>query len=122
MELKYQELEYKIRLIKLIGKLDIGELRSVESEFIVHCAGKQVKVIVDLSEVNEITTSGAKLLLWTAKEVVSRGGKYVLLNPKYTTLQLLERNGINEWASIHSDFDTTVSLLLDTDTTHIKSL
>ena len=42
MELQYSELENNIRLIKLIGKLDIGELRVVESEFIIHCAGKQV--------------------------------------------------------------------------------
>ena len=73
MELQYEEMEYGIRLIKLIGALDNTGVRSVESKFVLHCAGKQVKVVVDLSEMEFLAPGGSGLLLWAAKEVKRRG-------------------------------------------------
>ena len=119
MELQYKELENKIRLIKLIGKLDIGEVRVVESEFIVHCAGSQVKVIVDISGITAITASGAQLILWTAKEVVSRGGTFVLVNPIPAVAQVLERSGMKEWAQTCPDVDSAIPLLLTEDVSQV---
>lgn len=112
MELQYQELEHGIRLIKLIGKLDISEMREIESKFIIHCAGSQVQVIVDLSEITAVTSSGAKLLQWAAKEVVSRGGRFVLVNPLPGIEQALEKKGFEDWASTYPDLDTATSFLL----------
>ena len=112
MELVYKELENGIRLIKLIGKLDDHEVGSIESSFVTFCAGRQVKVVVDLSEIETITPVGEHLLLWASKEVVSRGGSLVLLNPKPGIESSLERNIINKLISVHSDLDGAITNLL----------
>jgi len=122
MELQYRELENKIRLIRLIGELDISKAKSVESEFIVHCAGNQLKVIVDLSKVTDITHSGVQLFLWTAKEVVSRGGKFVVTNSIPTVEQFLKKNGVSVWAQSYPDIDTAVSYLLGLETNRLEDL
>ena len=112
MELLYQELENGIRLIKLIGKLDMSGVIVVESKFVLHCVGSQVKVIVDLSKTDFIAPSGGQLLLWTAKEVAGRGGMFVLANPISAIEQTLQQNGFQEWVPIYPDIDTAVSFLL----------
>ena len=112
MELQYKQLEHGIRLIKLIGKLDISENRDVESKFIIRCAGSQAQVIVDLSEITAFTSSGVKLLLWTAKEVVSRGGSFVLASPNASVEQVLGQKEFKEWTSTYSDINAATSFLL----------
>ena len=121
MELKYRELENGIRLIKLIGELDINGVKEVESNFIVHCAGSRVKLIVDLSELDFLASVGSQLILWTAKEVVSRGGRFVLFNPISTVEQVLNQIGVKEWALIHSDINVATSFLLDKNVTRIPN-
>jgi hypothetical protein len=49
MELEYRELEDGIRLIKLIGRLDMEGTTSVDQQFVQRCAGENVFVLVDLS-------------------------------------------------------------------------
>ena len=44
MQLQYRELENNIRLIKLIGKLDIIGTGEIETKFAGHCAGSNVRV------------------------------------------------------------------------------
>ena len=111
MELQYQKLENGIRLIKLIGKLDIDGVKAVESNFILHCAGNQVKVIVDLSALEFLEATGRELLIWAAREVWSRGGKIAIVNPVFTIEQVLDRNGMKNWAPIHSNLDTATDSL-----------
>jgi anti-anti-sigma factor len=112
MELAYRELENGIRMVKLIGKLDNDGVGTIEAKFVSHCAGKQVKVIVDLSKLDFLTHTGCQLLLWNAKEVASRGGKFVLLNPTSSVEQALDEANTKEWCPIYSDFDTATSFLL----------
>lgn len=94
MELQYQKLEKEIRLIKLIGKLDIDGVKAVESNSLLHCEGNQVKVIVDLSALEILEAIGIELLIWAAREVWSRGGRIAIINPVSTVEQVLDRNGI----------------------------
>lgn len=112
MELQYEEMEYGIRLIKLIGALDNMGVRSVESKFVLHCAGKQGKVVVDLSEVEFLAPGGSGLLLWAAKEVKRRGGSLVLVNPPAAIERELVQSGIQEWTSICSNLEVAAALLV----------
>ena len=112
MELQYRELENGIRLIKLIGRLDINGIGAMESKFVAHCAGSQVKVMIDLSEMDFLSSVGGYLFLWTAKEVLRNGGKFVLLNPSPNVEQILQLTGAKELIPILSDLDTATSSLL----------
>jgi anti-sigma B factor antagonist len=112
MELQYSELENKIRLIKLIGKLDIAGVDQIETKFASYCAGDGVRVVVDLSEVDFLASIGIRLLTLTAKSVTSRGGKMVLLNPVSQVQHILEVTGIPAVIPIYSHLESAETILM----------
>lgn len=90
MELQYRDLENNIRLIKLIGTLDIIRTGKIETRFAGYCAEDKARLIVDLTEVDFLSSIGVRLLRLTAKSIGSRSGKLVLLNLIPEVLHVLE--------------------------------
>ena len=109
MKLQYSELDGGIRLIKLSGALDMNGTYSIEIEFVRQCAGDNVRVIVDLSRVNYISSIGIPMLINTAKSVSSRGGKMVLLNPQRNVAEVLEITGIPQIIPIYTDLESATA-------------
>jgi anti-anti-sigma factor len=112
MELQYSELENNIRLIKLIGKLDITGVGQIENQFAGYCAGDTVRVVVDVSGVDFLASIGIRLLTLTAKSVMSHGGKMVLLNPVPDVQQVLEVTGIPAIIPIYSHLESAETILM----------
>lgn len=106
MKLRNQELDGGIRLIKLIGALDMTGTYSIEIEFVRQCAGDNVRVLVDLSKVNYLSSIGIPMLINTAKSVASRGGKFALLNPQQNVAEVLDIVGIREIIPIFTDLES----------------
>ena len=113
LQLQYSELESGIRLIKLDGTLDMNGTYAIEVEFVRHCAGENVRVLVDLSDVDYISSIGIPMLINTAKSVTSYGGKMALLNPQKTVEDILEITGISLIIPIYFDLQTATAGLLD---------
>jgi len=109
MKLDYSELDNGIRLVKLNGVLDLNGTYSVEVPFVQHCAGDNVRVLVDLSKVSYISSVGIPMLVNTAKSVVSRGGKFALLRPQDSVIKVLELVGIPQIIPIFDNLDSAVS-------------
>jgi anti-sigma B factor antagonist len=112
MKLQQSELEGGIRLVKLIGTLDMNGTYSIEIEFVRSCAGENVCVIVDLSRMNYISSIGIPMLLNTAKSVSSQGGKMVLLNPQRNVAEVLEITGIPQIIPIHTDLKSAMAAVV----------
>jgi anti-sigma B factor antagonist len=112
MELQYSEMDNNIRVIKLIGELDIVGVGQIETKFAGYCAGDKVRVIVDLTEVGFLASIGIRLLTLTAKSIVSRGGKMVLLNPTPDVQHVLEITGIPAIIPIYSHLESAETILL----------
>ena len=112
MELQYSEMDNNIRVIKLIGELDIVGVGQIETKFAGYCAGDKVRVIVDLTEVGFLASIGIRLLTLTAKSIASRGGKMVSLNPIPDVQHVLEITGIPAIIPIYSDLESAETILL----------
>ena len=112
MEIQFRERENNIRLIKLIGKLDITGVEQIESQFTSYCAGDTVRLIVDLSEVDFLASIGIRLLTLTAKSGMTRGGKMVLLNPAPDVRHILEVTGIPAIVPIYSHLESAETILM----------
>jgi anti-anti-sigma factor len=69
-------------------------------------------VLVDLSEVDFLASIGIRLLMLTAKSVVSRGGRMVLLNPIPEVQNILEITGIPAIIPIYSSLESAETILL----------
>jgi len=112
MELHYKELDNNIRWITLIGRLDIIGTGEIETKFAGYSAGEKVRVIVDLSEVDFLSSIGIRLLMLTAKSVTSRGGKIVILNPTPDVQNVLEISGIPAIIPIYSHLESAETVLM----------
>jgi anti-anti-sigma factor len=106
MKLQYNELDNGIRLLKLIGALDMNGTYSIEIEFVRQCSGENVRVVVDLSKVNYLSSIGIPMLINTAKSVVNQGGKMALLNPQQNVAEVLEITGIPQIIPIYTDLES----------------
>jgi anti-anti-sigma factor len=112
MELQYSELNNNIRMIRLIGKLDILGVGEIETRFAGYCGGENPRVIVDLSEVDFLASIGIRLLTLTAKSIASRRGKMVLLNPIPEVHHVLEVTGIPAIIPIYSYLESAETILM----------
>ena len=112
MELHYSELENNIRLIKLIGNLDIGGVGKIETKFYGHCARENPRVLVDLSDLEFLASIGIRLLTLSAKSVFSRGGRMVLLRPTPEVRNILEITGISMIIPIYDGLESAEAVLL----------
>lgn len=108
MKLDYSQLDNGIRLIKLIGVLDLNGTYSVEVQFVQHCAGDKVRVIADLSKVSYISSVGIPMLVNTAKSVVSRGGKVAFLRPQESVIKVLELVGVPLIIPIYDNLNSAI--------------
>jgi anti-sigma B factor antagonist len=112
MDLQYRELENSIRIIKLIGKLDITGMSEIETKFAGYCEGENARVIVDLSEVEFLASIGIRLLTLTAKSIASRGGKMVLLNPNPDVQHVLDVTGVPAIIPLYLDLESAETILM----------
>ena len=106
MKLQYNELDSNIRLIKLTGKLDVYGVNSIDIEFIRCCSGDNLRVLVDLSGVNYISSIGIPMLINSAKTIASRGGKLALFKPRPNVAEILDLTGIPLIIPIFSDLES----------------
>ena len=106
MELRLTELENNIRLIQLVGALDMNGAYSIEVQFVRACEGDRIHVIVDLAKVSYISSVGIPMMVNTAKSVTAHGGKMVLLNPQNAVADVLELTGISEVIPIYFDLES----------------
>jgi anti-sigma B factor antagonist len=112
MELHYKELENKIRLIKMIGRLDITGVGTIETEFAGYCAGENPRVLVDLSDIEFLASIGIRLLIGNAKSISGRGGRMVLINPSQEVRSVLEITGIPAIIPIYDGLESAETVLL----------
>jgi anti-anti-sigma factor len=112
MEIQYDELSNGIRLIKLIGKLDILGVNEIETKFSGYCSGENVKVLVDLSDVDFLASIGIRLLTTNAKSLLSRGGRMVLLNPTSSVREVLDLTGIPDIIPMYEQLESAEAVLL----------
>ena len=112
MELQYSELNNNIRSLRLIGTLDVVGVAKIETKFAGYCSGDNVRVLVDLSEVDFLASIGIRLLKLTAKSIASRDGRMVLLNPIPEVHNVLEITGILAIIPIYSSLESAETVLL----------
>jgi anti-sigma B factor antagonist/stage II sporulation protein AA (anti-sigma F factor antagonist) len=112
MQLQYSELDKDIRLIKLNGALDMNGTYAIEVDFVRYCAGEHVRLLVDLSKVNYISSIGIPMLVNSAKSVVKHGGKMVLLSPQESVAHVLELAGVPLIIPIYWDLASARSMLI----------
>ncbi len=111
MEQNMTVLDGGIKQISLSGRLDIQGSAEIETQFTIHSASERAAVLVDMSNVEFISSMGIRLLLSNAKAQVRRGGQMVLYNPQSMVKDVLVSAGIDELIPIFDNFDAATAQL-----------
>jgi anti-sigma B factor antagonist len=95
MPINYVDSNAKFRLIKLSGRLDIAGTTEIEGKFVAFAATEKIRVIVDLTGVNFLSSIGIRAIISNAKAQQQRGGKMVLfIGENAAVARTLELTGI----------------------------
>lgn len=111
MKIQISEIEGGIRFISLHGKLDVNGVYAVEMDFVHHCTGANKRVLVDISDVNYISSIGIPMLVNTAKAVQNHGGRMALLSPQKNVMDVLEMVGVSHIIPVFYDLRSAKSFL-----------
>ena len=80
----------------LKGRLDIAGTQSVDLKFTTMTSTRRQPVMVDLSEVDFISSIGLRMLATNAKALNGSGAKMVLVNPQKVVADVLRQSGMDQ--------------------------
>ena len=103
-----------ILIIKLRGRMLLGDLQGLEGKFKKLVTGQQA-VIVDLSALEVLFSMGIRTLIMSAQMVEMRGGKLVLLAPTADVLAVLKASGTTKLIPICNDREEAERIVLKSD-------
>jgi anti-anti-sigma factor len=104
-------LEDGIKQIKLVGRLDIQGTKTIDPQFSATTSAEKAPVLVDLSEVEFLSSVGMQMLLYNAKALAKQGGVMVLLKPIPMVKEALKIVGFDALIPIYDDFDEACAVL-----------
>jgi anti-sigma B factor antagonist len=86
--------------IRLLGELDLSTAPQLREELLRLTDGGGPEIVVDLSELAFIDSTGLSVLITGLKRVRQQGGEMALRSPSPNTRKVLEITGLHEVFSI----------------------
>ncbi|HEY7111608.1 MAG TPA: STAS domain-containing protein [Thermoanaerobaculia bacterium] len=114
MQLEHTDLEDGIRMIRLKGRMDLEGSESVDLKLTSLVAVRKGFVIVDLAEVEFLSSIGVSVIVRVARALSSREGRLVLLRPRPNVADVLTRTQIDQIIPVFGDLTAAKSALMGT--------
>ena len=105
MQLESELLENHILKITLDGRLDIAGTAAIDMKFKALTATRKAAILVDMSRVSFLASSGTRTLLSCAQTNSKRGGKMILFNPQPLVRDVLNTSGVAALIPIYDDLE-----------------
>src|SRR4051812_38331373 len=99
-----------ITKVVLAGRIDVKGALEIHPRFM-EISLKENKVIVDLANVDYLTSLGMRTLVMTAKSLWERGGRLVLVNPQGEVDKALRSAGLDQIIPFASDLAAAAALI-----------
>jgi anti-anti-sigma factor len=80
--------------LALVGKLDITGVHAVDLQFHVHTAARRKPTLVDLSQLEMITSLGIGLIMSCGRSLLRHGPRMVLFNPQPVVEEVINTIGL----------------------------
>ncbi|HEX5272073.1 MAG TPA: STAS domain-containing protein [Gemmataceae bacterium] len=82
--------------LALVGKLDIAGVHAIDMKFHLNTAARRKPTLVDLSQLEMITSLGIGLLISCGRSLMRHGPKLVLCNPTPVVEEAMKAIGLGE--------------------------
>jgi len=112
MSIREIRVDNEITHIALAGRLDAVVLHAIDLTFHSYTAARRKPSLVDLSQVEFISSLGMGMLISCAKSLGRHQAKMVLLNPTPLTEEALRAVGIDQIIPIVRTYEESLRLLL----------
>jgi anti-sigma B factor antagonist len=104
MQFEMRGLEDGINQVKLVGRLDLKGVNAIDNQFTSAVSCDKAPVLVDMTEVDFLASTGIRLLLSNAIALANRGSKLVLFNPTPLVREALVNAGFADLIPMYNDF------------------
>ncbi len=111
MKVEIKLLDNGVKQIILAGRLDIQGTGEVENTFTSLSEVDKAAILVDMSQVDFISSVGMRLLVTHAKTLGRRGGKMAIVNPQPWVREVLQKVGIDVLVPLYDDFEMACEAL-----------
>ena len=108
LNIRLEILDSDVGYVHLEGRMDISGVQLVSLKFTVYTATRKKPVIVDLSQVEMITSIGLRMLLESANALRLHGMPMILLNPKQNVENVLRLANIDQILPIEYELDSAL--------------
>ena len=110
MELITTERGDQVSHVRLRGSLDMAGIREIDTRFYAETSARDRPAIIDLSELDSITSLGIGMLFGCAKSLQRKGHRMVLLQPHGFVDDVLRRVGVHEVIPFAASLDEALRL------------
>jgi len=101
----------EICLLRPQGRLDNVTGAALDEEITKSIADGADKLLLDMAEINYISSAGLRVILHAAKQMKSLGGKFVLCSLNDQTKEVFETSGFSRFLTISASQDEAKSQL-----------
>jgi anti-anti-sigma factor len=111
MEIRLIASDNRITQVALSGKLDVAGEKEIGGQFKEMVDSRHTSFIVDMGDVSYLASLGIRLLFASAKSLVERGLKMVVVNPTPMVEETLLNSGTVKVIPIVKSVDEAFTLL-----------
>ena len=94
--------EGDIKVVVIEGKLNTGASPDVETFINTLIDEGATKILLNLDDLDFISSTGLRVILATGKKLSEMGGKLVLCNPNHTVSDVFRMSGFNQMFTVTS--------------------
>lgn len=95
--------------LALSGRLDIAGAGEIETQLTAYTVPRKKPALLDLSEVDFISSIGIRLFISIAKALEANGTRLILINPQANIRETLQFSQLDELIPIVADKDEALS-------------
>jgi anti-anti-sigma factor len=111
MTMNVSEPEEGIKLITLVGRLDILGSEQIGTRLTANIVSEEANVILDMAGVEFMASIGIGVIVGAANALLRRGGKIAMLNPQEVVYKAIESTAITKVIPCYYDMESVRSYL-----------
>jgi anti-anti-sigma factor len=96
-------------IVKVPGRLDAVTSPQLEQDLNVRIEQGDEHVIMDLADLDYISSAGLRIVLSTAKKLQSKGGSFVLCNLRKMVVDVFNLSGFSSFLSITDSLEDALA-------------
>ncbi len=108
-----EEMRGEVKIIGLCGRLDAATSPGVEKRLLALVSEGNIRLALDLSGMNYISSLGLRVLITVAKQVHSGGGKLAFAGLGSSVYEIFKLAGLTELFSVYQTLDEAVTHCAD---------